>query len=149
MFGSAIIDIAIGLVFVYLVLSLVVTAAQEVLETIIKLRGAHLAKGIEKLLGAARAKEFFASAAVAALSPDRWLGAGTRKPSYIPSRTFAMVVLDMIVPATAAAPRCSGRSRPSRTPTSGRRSPRGWTAPRRSIRCRRGCRSGSTIRWIG
>ena len=31
MFGSAIIDIAIGLVFVYLVLSLVVTAAQEVL----------------------------------------------------------------------------------------------------------------------
>jgi hypothetical protein len=105
MFGSAIIDIAIGLVFVYLVLSLVVTAAQEVLETIIKLRGAHLAKGIEKLLGEARAKEFFASAAVAALSPDRWLGAGTRKPSYIPSRTFAMVVLDMIVPATAAAPR--------------------------------------------
>ncbi|HWP77167.1 MAG TPA: hypothetical protein VNU03_21775, partial [Methylomirabilota bacterium] len=71
MFGSAIIDIAIGLVFVYLVLSLVVTAAQEVLETIIKLRGAHLAKGIEKLLGEARAKEFFASAAVAALSPDR------------------------------------------------------------------------------
>ena len=105
MFGSAIIDIAIGLVFVYLVLSLVVTAAQEVLETIIKLRGAHLAKGIEKLLGEARAKEFFAATAVAALSPDRWLGAGTRKPSYIPSRTFAMVVLDMIVPATAAAPR--------------------------------------------
>jgi hypothetical protein len=105
MFGSAIIDIAIGLVFVYLVLSLVVTAAQEVLETIIKLRGAHLAKGIEKLLGEARAKEFFAATAVAALSPDRWLGAGTRKPSYIPSRTFAMVVLDMIVPATATAPR--------------------------------------------
>src|SRR5690349_8674347 len=105
MFGSATVDIAIGLVFVYLVLSLVVTAAQEVLETIIKLRGAHLAKGIAKLLGAARAREFFASAPVAALSPDRWFGAGTRKPSYIPARTFATVVLDMIVPATAAGPR--------------------------------------------
>ena len=105
MFGSATVDIAIGLVFVYLVLSLVVSAAQEVLETIIKLRGAHLAKGIEKLLGAARAREFFASAPVAALSPDRWFGAGTRKPSYIPSRTFATVVLDMIVPATGAGPR--------------------------------------------
>jgi hypothetical protein len=105
MFGSATVDIAIGLVFVYLVLSLVVTAAQEVLETIIKLRGAHLAKGIAKLLGAARAREFFASAPVAALSPDRWFGGGTRKPSYIPARTFATVVLDMIVPATAAGPR--------------------------------------------
>lgn len=105
MLGSATIDIAIGLVFVYLLLSLVVSAAQEVIETIIKLRGAHLAKGVEKLLGEARAKEFFASAAIKALSPDRWFGSGTRKPSYIPSRTFAAVVLDLVAPASATATR--------------------------------------------
>jgi hypothetical protein len=105
MLGSATIDIAIGLVFVYLLLSLVVSAAQEVIETIIKLRGAHLAKGVEKLLGEARAKEFFASAAIKALSPDQWFGSGTRKPSYIPSRTFATVVLDLVAPASATATR--------------------------------------------
>lgn len=105
MLGSATIDIAIGLVFVYLLLSLVVSAAQEVIETIIKLRGAHLAKGVEKLLGEARAKEFFASAAIKALSPDQWFGSGTRKPSYIPSRTFAAVVLDLVAPASATATR--------------------------------------------
>jgi len=99
MFGSAIIDVAIGVVFVYLLLSLVVTASQELIETVIKLRAAHLAKGIEKLLGNGKATEFFNHALIKGLSPNQWLGDGTRKPSYIPSRTFAMTLLDMLATA--------------------------------------------------
>src|SRR5437667_9282685 len=99
MFGSGIIDVAVGLVFVYVILSFIVTAVQEVIETFIKLRAAHLAKGIEKLLGSVKTKEFFAHPFIKGLSPNKWTGAGTRKPSYIPSRMFATTVLDLIVKA--------------------------------------------------
>lgn len=105
MFGSAILDVAIGLVFVYLLLSFIVTAAQELLETVIKLRAAHLAKGIEKLLGSDIAKQFFDNPMIKGLSPDKWFGAGTRKPSYIPSRAFAATVLDILARADVAGPR--------------------------------------------
>lgn len=105
MFGSAILDVAIGLVFVYLLLSFIVTAAQELLETFIKLRAAHLAKGIEKLLGSDIAKQFFDNPMIKGFSPDKWFGAGTRKPSYIPSRAFAATVLDILARADVAGPR--------------------------------------------
>ena len=99
MFGSTTLDIALGITFLYLLLSLVVTAVQEVIETLIKLRAAHLAKGIEKLLGSSMATSFFANSLIKAFSPNQWFGAGTRKPSYIPSRAFAVTVLDLIAPA--------------------------------------------------
>src|SRR5215467_1352300 len=99
MFGSTTLDIALGITFLYLLLSLVVTAVQEVIETLIKLRAAHLAKGIEKLLGSSMAKNFFANPLIMAFSPNQWFGPGTRKPSYIPSRAFAVTVLDLIAPA--------------------------------------------------
>jgi len=99
MFGSTTLDIALGITFLYLLLSLVVTAVQEVIETLIKLRAAHLAKGIEKLLGSSMATSFFANPLIKAFSPNQWFGPGTRKPSYIPSRAFAVTVLDLIAPA--------------------------------------------------
>src|SRR5437899_541214 len=105
MFGSVMIDIVVGLVFTYLLLSLIVTAVQEVIESIIKLRAAHLAKGIEKLLGSDKATEFFDNPVIKAMSPDKWRGAGTRKPSYIEPRAFATAVLDLIVRAETAGPR--------------------------------------------
>jgi hypothetical protein len=96
MFGSAILDVAIGLTFVYLLFSLIVTAAQEVIESFIKLRAAHLAKGIQKLLGSEKTKEFFEHALIKGLSPDAWFGNKPRKPSYIPAQTFSTTVLNMI-----------------------------------------------------
>jgi len=38
MFGSAILDTAIGLIFVYLVISLIVSAANELLAAVFRLR---------------------------------------------------------------------------------------------------------------
>src|SRR5215470_215858 len=99
MFGSTTLDIALGITFMYLLLSLVVTAIQEVIDTLIKLRAAHLAKGIEKLLGSPMATSFFANPLIKAFSPNQWFGPGTRKPSYIPSRAFAVTVLDLLAQA--------------------------------------------------
>jgi hypothetical protein len=105
MFGSAILDIAIGLMFVYLLLSLIVTAVNELIETFIKLRAAQLAQGVAKLLGKEKAEEFFKSALIKGLSPKTFFGNGSRKPSYIPAQTFASAVLNLIAPAEVAAPR--------------------------------------------
>src|SRR5215813_3035303 len=87
MFGSTTLDIALGITFMYLLLSLIVTAIQEVVETLIKLRAAHLAKGIEKLLGSPMATIFFANPLIKAFSPHRWRSPATREPPYIPPRT--------------------------------------------------------------
>src|SRR5690242_6857456 len=105
MFGSAILDIAIGMGFIYLLLSLIVTAINELIEILIKMRASHLAKGLQKLLGSDKAKAFFEKAIIKNLSPNAWFGKGTRKPSYIPPRIFAATVLDLLVPAVVNAKR--------------------------------------------
>jgi hypothetical protein len=50
MFGSAILDTAIGLIFVYLIVSLIVSAANELLAALFKLRAKNLLLGIQELL---------------------------------------------------------------------------------------------------
>jgi hypothetical protein len=51
MFNSSIIDVAIGLVFVFLTLSLICAAANEGIESILKKRAKNLERGIRELLG--------------------------------------------------------------------------------------------------
>lgn len=100
MFGSAILDVAVGMVFVYLLSSLIVTAINELIETAIKLRASHLAKGISKLLEDPKKVEaFFDQPLVKGLSPNSWFAKQPRKPSYLPSRTFAATLLQLIAPA--------------------------------------------------
>src|SRR5258708_29992407 len=50
MFGSTILDVGIGLVLTYLFLSLVVTAANELLATTTRARATDLERGIRNLL---------------------------------------------------------------------------------------------------
>jgi hypothetical protein len=50
MFGSSILETIIGLTFVYLLLSIIVSTAQELLESLIKKRAGELEKGIRLLL---------------------------------------------------------------------------------------------------
>lgn len=50
MFGSAILDVAIGLSFVYMLLSLLVTALQETAASLTNQRGRHLRKHLEEIL---------------------------------------------------------------------------------------------------
>jgi hypothetical protein len=105
MFGSTVLEIAVGLVFVYLVLSLVVTAASELIASWLKWRATNLYAGIGELLrdpehGQALAQRLYAHPLISALS----LG-NDGKPSYIPSRTFAVAFLDLIAPANGVTPR--------------------------------------------
>jgi hypothetical protein len=98
MFGSAILDTAIGLIFVFLVVSLVVSAANELLASLFKWRAQNLLLGIRQLLQdptlTGLANRFYEHPLIEGLS------AKGGKPSYIPSRTFALALLDIVSPTT-------------------------------------------------
>jgi len=98
MFGSAILDTAIGLIFVFLAVGLAVSAANEVLAALFKLRARNLLLGIQELLQDPSADglvtRFYKHPLIAGLA------ANGGKPSYIPSRTFVLALLDLVSPTT-------------------------------------------------
>lgn len=97
MFGSQVLDLVIGLVFVYLLLSIICTAVQEIIAALFSLRARNLAKGIANLFADKRIEGltelFYDHPLIKSLSR------GTKKPSYIPAHTFALAFLDGIAPA--------------------------------------------------
>jgi hypothetical protein len=103
MFGSAILDTAIGLIFVYLLVSLIITAANELLAAFFRWRANNLFLGIRELLqdqgATGLAARFYDHPLV------QGLAAKGKKPSYIPSRTFALTLLDLVSPATSGTDR--------------------------------------------
>ena len=109
MFGWAALDVAIGLFFMYLLLSMIGTAIQEAIASLLKLRASNLFQGIANLLNddnLTKVKQFkdLASAVydhptIKSLyrSDRRILGVRLEsRPSYIPSRTFLIALLDEI-----------------------------------------------------
>ncbi|HEX3531970.1 MAG TPA: hypothetical protein VH988_33340, partial [Thermoanaerobaculia bacterium] len=102
MFGSSVLEVAIGVVFVYLLLSLIVTAATELISGFLKWRSNSLWEGIRKLLDADGAetwvKALYDHPLVNGMAqPDKFTGSPKGKgPSYIPSRTFAVALLEVI-----------------------------------------------------
>jgi hypothetical protein len=105
-----ILDVAIGLSFVYLILSLAVTAANEMLAAWFKRRAWMLRKGLDNLLESddltaqvldhPLVRSLYESRRqwMKGIAPLRALfGNG---PSYIPSRTFALALLDTVAPVT-------------------------------------------------
>lgn len=122
MFGIEILDVAIGLMFVYLLLALLATAINEYLSAVLNRRGKEMARGIGRLLddldAAEAVKAAFnglgAGAAAASLTQRfynhplirplatrrgrllRYFHDVPRLPSYIPARTFAMALLDVL-----------------------------------------------------
>jgi hypothetical protein len=98
MFGSTILDVAIAIVFIYLLVSLVVSAVNELIAALLKSRAKNLVKGIQALLQdpsqTGWVARLYEHPLIESLSPPN------SKPSYIPSRTFALALLDLIAPAT-------------------------------------------------
>ncbi len=86
-------EILIGLAFVYLILGLMVTAVTEVVSTLAKLRARVLNSAVRQMLDRPGQRtvtdRFYAHDRILALSE------GLRKPSYIPSNTFAEVLMDL------------------------------------------------------
>ena len=96
MLNSGILDVAIGIVFVYLLVSLIVTAANELVAAIFKMRGRILWQGVCNLLPTGDGKgkgniaqQVYEHPLIEGLSRGK-------RPSYIPSRTFALALLDVI-----------------------------------------------------
>ncbi len=96
MLDSAILEVLIGLFFVYAVLSLVCSAITELITQASGMRGKTLKQGIRRLLGDVRTgndslvDKFYRHHLIASLSKKN------KKPSYIPSRTVAATLLSMV-----------------------------------------------------
>src|SRR5205807_6794811 len=128
MFNSTILDVAIGMIFVYLLLSLICSAANEIVELWLKKRATDLERGIRELLIPNSPSDanndlvhklydhalinglFKGTYADSGIAAQSWIARfwryikGTRLPSYIPSRNFALGLMDLILPGTAPAP---------------------------------------------
>lgn len=108
--GLEILEIAIGIIFVYLLVSLLCTAVREGLESFMKTRGAYLWLGIRQLLDDKQvtglAASFYDHPLIYSLFPGdfdrekrldkpKMIANGKGAPSYIPSRNFAVVLMDI------------------------------------------------------
>jgi hypothetical protein len=102
MFGLPALDVFIGLSFIFLVLSLIASGLQEVVQAILGLRGKTLRKGLKRLLKDPTiehlAKKVYEHPLVSARS-------GWHGPSYLKPTTFSLALMDVLgsLPKVAAA----------------------------------------------
>jgi hypothetical protein len=108
LFGSTILDVAIGLIFVYLLLAIICTSLNEWIAGVFGLRAKTLELGIRQLLDRQPKPARPGDPATASTDKD-WLIAefyrhplvtgmkkGDEHPSYIPARTFATTLMDIV-----------------------------------------------------
>ncbi len=102
MFGSTVLEVAVGLTFCYATVALIVSTLQEALASALRLRARTLLGGVKSMLNDPRftslAKAIYSHALV---NPhDELQAAGTRsvtaKPSYIEPGHFAIALVDSI-----------------------------------------------------
>lgn len=124
MFGSAALDTAIGLVTIFLMLSLICSAINEMLASLTNRRGSFLRKGIAGIFAEAgegpmppRTRAFFEDRRIQSLCKTdgrigQTIGAISRSagpddrrlPSYVPPETFGAVTIDLASGATGLGP---------------------------------------------
>jgi hypothetical protein len=101
MFGSDVLEVAIGVIFVYLLLSLVCTALNEGIASLLDKRSGNLFEGIKNLLNDPQftglAQQLYNHGLIAGTSqyaadPDKT----TRKPSYMSPANFSLALLDIL-----------------------------------------------------
>jgi hypothetical protein len=110
MFGSEILEVAVGLFFVYLILSLVSSAVREWIESMTKSRATDLARGVALLLQNPKLTEaVYNHPLVGGLyegeyqPPEqgfRLFPGRSKLPSYIPAGNFALALMDIVVRGT-------------------------------------------------
>ena len=102
MFGSGVLDTVIGVVFVFLLVSLIVTTGNELLAAFIRSRAKWLEYGIGRLIGSDWAKQLYQHPLIEGSTKNYkpgaagelpWRGSG---PSYIPSRAFANILMELL-----------------------------------------------------
>ncbi len=109
MLGSEMLDVAIGMVFTYLLLSLICSAINELIERSLKNRATDLEKGLRELLddekGSGLVKQVYDHGMINGLFKGTYDPTASDKsnlPSYIPSRNFALAMLGILAPDSPA-----------------------------------------------
>jgi hypothetical protein len=107
MFGSEILDIAIGMIFVYLLLSLICSSVNELIERQMKNRATDLEAGIRELLddqaGTGLVTELYQHGMVNGLFKGDYNAKDkSNLPSYIPSRNFALAIMSIVASKDSA-----------------------------------------------
>jgi hypothetical protein len=123
MFGSQVLEVAVGLVLMYLLLSLVCSSIREGLEAWLKSRAADLERGIRELLNDPKAeglaRALYTHPLVFGLFRDGYnpkpkisetLPRGGNLPSYIPAGNFAVALMDIVARGPGGAAREVGAS---------------------------------------
>ncbi|MGB7467893.1 MAG: hypothetical protein WBW58_00870, partial [Candidatus Acidiferrum sp.] len=102
MFGSQVLEVVIGLVLIYLALSIGCSGVKEVIASIFSLRAKTLEKAIRNMLKNGPndyTTKLFEHPLITGTAPEG------EKPSYISARMFAAALFDIVAPAEAAQPR--------------------------------------------
>jgi hypothetical protein len=101
MFGSSILEAAIALIFVYLLLSLMCTALNEGIASLIQQRGKNLFEGIKNLLNdptfTGLAQQIYNHGLIGGISQNAANPSKpTRLPSYMSAENFSLALLDIL-----------------------------------------------------
>jgi hypothetical protein len=96
--GSSILEVLIGVLFLFLLLSLVVSAVAELISQALALRSRTLYDAVSTMLFDPAARDaLYSHPLIASLSQQNWIDKirnNTSRPSYIPSARFAQALLD-------------------------------------------------------
>lgn len=107
LFGSNLLEVAIGVVFVYLLLSLLCSAFSELIESFIRFRARDLEKGIARLLDDPSLKDDPSRKGTPGLKDRLFQHPLIRplgdRPSYIPARTFSLALWNIATTEAAKA----------------------------------------------
>ena len=109
MLGLPMLDVAIGIIVVFILVSLICSTVREAIEGLMKTRAAYLEQGIRELLhdkgAVGLAASFYNHPLIYSLysggyaPKDQkrrfWLAYGANLPSYIPSKNFAAALMDL------------------------------------------------------
>lgn len=96
MMGLPILDVAIGMAFLYLLFALMCTTLNEIIANALNRRAKMLQMGLLRLLGSEDlVKTLYEHPAIASLAPLK----GKALPSYIPAQRFAEALLDQLTGA--------------------------------------------------
>ena len=93
---SVAIDVAIGMSSLYLLLALIVSTFQELIASWTGKRATDLYAAIEKMLQAQHTQALYGHALIRNLRKDPQGNDKKGNPSYIPAKTFALALIDVL-----------------------------------------------------
>lgn len=103
MFGLQMLDVVIGIVFIYLLLSLVCSTFGEMIATVLKCRARCLRRSLREIFddkkGTGLTKELYEHRLIFGFFKGKYSRWRVRNlPSYIPTRDFALALMDIVLP---------------------------------------------------